>query len=84
MESRPGREPLEEPGRTPGSAEGDRATVEEDLRQKGLHEAGRGPAERRPEGRGGGTDEPGRTPGSAEGDRATVEENLRRRGLSEE
>ena len=31
-----GEKDLNEPGRTPGKAEGDRETVEEDLRQKGL------------------------------------------------
>ncbi len=31
-----GEKDLNAPGRTPGSAEGDRETVEEDLRQKGL------------------------------------------------
>ena len=31
-----GEKELNNPGRTPGKAEGDRETVEEDLRQKGL------------------------------------------------
>ena len=30
-----GEKELNDPGRTPGAAEGDRRTVEEDLRQKG-------------------------------------------------
>lgn len=61
----------------PSQAEGDRATVEENLREKGRQGTSAPQGERRSENTTEDQETPGR-PSQAEGDRATVEENLRK------
>jgi|GEM_PF-2140832 len=69
------------PGRTPGTAEGDRETAEASLRE------GEGPGEQQgtptPLSSLEQTGDPGRTPGTAEGDRETAEASRDEEGEKE-